>query len=119
MRRGQDQVERLTNWGPGHPPGKEAWGRFSGKNWEMPRWEGRTARWYNEIRSTILFGIRAKLTRAPLSLAGWFLGLVFFFNKKVFMSVGTKAWNHEDDTMRHDQPLFEIKLKLMGTALAV
>ena len=35
------------------------------------------------------------------------------------MSVGTKAWNHEDDTMRHDQPLFEIKLKLMGTPLAV
>ena len=72
MRRGQDRVERLTNWGPGHQA-KEAWGRFSGKNWEMPRWEGRTARWYNEIRSTILFGIRAKLTRAPLSLAGWFL----------------------------------------------
>ena len=98
------------------PAGKEAWGRFSGKNWEMPRWEGRTARWYREIRSTILFGIRANLTRALLSLAGWFLGLSF---KKVFMSVGTKTWNHQDDTMRYDQPLFEIKLKLMGTPLAV
>ena len=115
MRRGQDRVERLTNWGPSHQA-RRLGVDFPAKTWRCHA--GRTARWYNEIRSTILFGIRAKLTRAPLSLAGCFLGLVFF-NKKVFMSVGTKTWNHEDSTTRSDQPLFEIKLKLMGTPLAV
>ena len=90
MRRRQDRVERLTNWGPGHQA-RRLGVDFPAKTGRCHA--GRTARWYNEIRSTILFGIRAKLTRAPLSLAGWFLGLVFF-NKKVFMSVGTKTWNH-------------------------
>ena len=116
MRRGQDRVERLTNWGPGHQA-RRLGVDFPAKTGRCHA--GRAGRQDGtEIRSTILFGIRAKLTRAPLSLAGWFLGLVFF-NKKVFMSVGTKTWNHQDDTTRYDQPLFEIKLKLMGTPLAV
>ena len=35
------------------------------------------------------------------------------------MSVEAKTWNHQDGTKRCDQPLFEIKPKLMGTPLAV
>ena len=88
MRRGQDRVERLTNWGPGHQARLGV--DFPAKTGRCHA--GRAGRRDGtEIRSTILFGIRAKLTRAPLFLAGWFLGLSF---KKVFMSVGTKTWNH-------------------------